>query len=62
MKVEYIFVLLFIRSALAVLVGALARKKGYSYGWYLFFSVIADPIIAFITLRIADKRNNNRRP
>lgn len=45
---------------LAVLVALSARKKGFGFGAYLALSLVASPWIGFITLRIADKRAEER--
>lgn len=45
---------------LAFLVAASARKKGFGFGAYLALSLVVSPIIGFITLRIAEKRADER--
>ena len=37
----------------AVIVAASARRKGFSYGWYLFMSIVGGPVQAVITLAVA---------
>ena len=50
-----VFVGVIIWAIVAVAVAASARRRGFSYGWYLFMSIVSGPIQALITLRIADE-------
>ncbi len=51
-------VIVLIWLAVCFLIAASAKKKGFNYVGYFFLSLLASPIIGYITLRIADKRES----